>query len=325
MEQRGSAAPSLAEDRTKISARGLHYRELNQCIRQYIDQGTQEIEIDGVNGQRYIGGGIKASRLSISILGVPGNDLASFMEGPEIEVWGNVQDGVGNTMSAGRVAIHGQAGDILGHSMRGGRIYVRGDAGYRIGIHMKAYQDQFPVIVIGGRAGDFLGEYMAGGMIIVLGLDVLGLDVAKVSGPVAPAVSKGAAAGQPPVPAPAWLPGSVWNWRHRSIAGNYVGTGMHGGVIYLRGEVEPHQLGKEVKAVRLELGGPGQRVMAGAGSGGVRLGPGELSSDREVLQRYLEDFCSRLCPELTAEELLAGTWTKLVPTTSRPYGRLYAY
>lgn len=318
MEQRGSAAPSFTENRAKISARGLHYRELNQCIRQYIDQGIQEIEIDGVNGQRYIGGGIKASRLSISIRGVPGNDLASFMEGPEIEVWGNAQDGVGNTMSAGRVAIHGQAGDILGHSMRGGRIYVRGDAGYRIGIHMKAYQDQFPVIIIGGRAGDFLGEYMAGGMIIVLGLDV-----AKVSGPVAPAASKGAAVGQ--APAPGWPPGSVWSWRHRSIAGNYVGTGMHGGLIYLRGEVEPHQLGKEVKAVRLELGGAGQEVIAGAGPGGVRLGPGELPSDREALQRYLGDFCSRLCPELTAEELLAGTWTKLVPTTSRPYGRLYAY
>lgn len=54
--------------------------------------------------------------------------------------------------------------------MRGGEIYVQGNAGYRAGIHMKAYQDQQPVIVIGGRAGSFLGEYQAGGTILVLGL-----------------------------------------------------------------------------------------------------------------------------------------------------------
>lgn len=54
--------------------------------------------------------------------------------------------------------------------MRGGEIYVRGNAGYRAGIHMKAYRDKRPVMVIGGRTGSFLGEYQAGGYIIVLGL-----------------------------------------------------------------------------------------------------------------------------------------------------------
>lgn len=58
----------------------------------------------------------------------------------------------------------------VGYAMRGGEIYVQGNAGYRAGIHMKAYQDQQPVIVIGGRAGSFLGEYQAGGTILVLGL-----------------------------------------------------------------------------------------------------------------------------------------------------------
>lgn len=293
MEQAGLTAQSFIEDRAKISAQGLHYRELNRRIWQYIDQGVQEIEIDGVNGQRYIGGGIKATHVSISIRGVPGNDLASFMEGPEIEVWGNAQDGVGNTMSAGMVIIHGQAGDIVGHSMRGGRIYVQGGAGYRIGIHMKAYQDRFPVIIIGGRAGDFLGEYMAGGMIIVLGLHVT-----EAPGRPGSVTSNDMAAAA--AAAPGWPPDGLWSWRYRSIAGNFIGTGMHGGVIYLRGEVEPHQLGKEVRAVR-------------------------AGSDQQLLRPYLEDFCRRLYPELNADELLAGTWTKLVPTTSRPYGRLYAY
>ena len=46
----------------------------------------------------------------------------------------------------------------------------RGNAGYRVGIHMKAYEDHRPVIVIGGKAGDYLGEYQAGGVLIVLGI-----------------------------------------------------------------------------------------------------------------------------------------------------------
>mgnify|MGYP002508793462 CR=1 FL=1 len=57
-----------------------------------------------------------------------------------------------------------------GYAMRGGKIFVKGNAGYRAGIHMKAYEEKKPVMVIGGTAGSFLGEYQAGGVIVVLGL-----------------------------------------------------------------------------------------------------------------------------------------------------------
>ena len=85
-------------------------------------------------------------------------------------VHGNAQDAVGDTMNAGRIIVHGSIGDAAGYAMRGGEIYVEGNAGYRAGIHMKAYGDKLPAMVIGGRAGSFLGEYQAGGVIIVLGL-----------------------------------------------------------------------------------------------------------------------------------------------------------
>ena len=78
--------------------------------------------------------------------------------------------------------------------MRGGRIFVKENAGYRAGIHMKAYKDKIPVMVIGGCAGSFLGEYQAGGIIIVLGLGAAG----------------------------------------RPIVGNFPCTGMHGGKMFLR-------------------------------------------------------------------------------------------
>ncbi len=194
----------------KIDAKGMHYRDLNREIRSAVENGSRRIVLDNVNGQRYIGCGIKA-KVNIIINGVPGSDLAAFMDGPSVIVNGNAQDGVANTMNTGKVVIHGNAGDITGYAMRGGRVYVKGDIGYRVGINMKSFKNSYPVIIAGGVAGDFLGEYMAGGILVVLGLD------------------REASDGR--------------------IVGNYVGTGMHGGTIYIRGEVEEYQLGEEVGIV----------------------------------------------------------------------------
>lgn len=155
--------------RFTIKADDLPYRELNERIRQSVKEGAKEILVQGVCGQRYIGAAL-AGDVEITLEGVPGNDLACFLDGPRIIVKGNAQEGVGNTMNRGEVIVHGDAGDILGYAMRGGRIFVKGDVGYRVGIHMKAYKDFFPVIIVGGGARDFLGEYMAGGLLVVLNL-----------------------------------------------------------------------------------------------------------------------------------------------------------
>ena len=159
---------------------------------------------------RYLGTGLDNS-VCLTINGVPGNDLGAFMNGAQVISNGNAQDGVGNTMNDGKIVIQGDAGDILGYSQRGGKIFVQGSVGYRAGIHMKAYEDRFPAVVIGQTAQDYLGEYLAGGILAVLNLD------SNDSSPV----------------------------------GEYVGTGMHAGIIYLRRWVEPYQLGLEVGTDRL--------------------------------------------------------------------------
>lgn len=243
----------------RIDATGIYYRELNQMIREAITQGETELELVGVNGQRYIADGI-SEKVRILIHGVPGNDLSAFMNGPTVIVYSNVQDGVANTMNDGKIVVHGHAGDVLGYGMRGGKLFIRGDVGYRVGIHMKAYKTQEPVIVVGGRAGDFLGEYMAGGILILLGL--------------------GSQDGQP-------------------LAGNYLGTGMHGGRIFVRGPVNRHQLGAEVGTRELD------------------------EEDRKLLQSLLQEFCEELC--LDYQEVMSKEFIKLVPVSHRPYGRLYAY
>ncbi|MBQ3864577.1 MAG: glutamate synthase [Clostridia bacterium] len=175
-----------------IHASGLDHKALNEAIRQAGDDCT----ITECRGQRFIAAGMSGK--TIEICGIPGNALAAYLNGATIVVRGNAQDAVGDTMNDGTVIVHGNIGDAAGYAMRGGKIYVRGNAGYRSGIHMKAYQDKFPVIVIGGRAGSFLGEYQAGGLIIVLNLQ-------NPDGP---------------------------------IVGHFPCTGMHGGKMFLRSDCQ---------------------------------------------------------------------------------------
>ena len=151
-----------------LDAKNVHYKVLNEKIHEALPK-YDEIVITNTCGQRFIGDAI-GKKVKIVINGTPGNDMAVFMDGPEIVVNGNAQDAIGNTMNDGAIIVHGNAGDILGYGMRGGKIYVKGNAGYRVGIHMKSYKEKFPVVIIGGEVKDFFGEYMAGGLLIVLGL-----------------------------------------------------------------------------------------------------------------------------------------------------------
>jgi len=241
----------------EVDAEGLHYRDLNALLRTLGGGRVKRIELRNVYGQRYVGTGLHAD-LGLDIHGTPGNDLGAFMNGPRIVVYGNAQDGCGNTMDNGEIIVHGRAGDIVGYSMRGGRVFIRDDAGYRAGIHMKEYAEKKPILVIGGTAQDFLGEYMAGGILLVLGMTL----------------PKGEG--------------------HRAT---YVGTGMHGGTIYVKGRVA--HLGKEV----------GVKEMT--------------EQDYAVVRSLAEDYCRFF--NVSPNETLQGEFQKLMPVSSRPYGTLYAY
>lgn len=148
-----------------ICAKGLEHKELNDAIR-----GVQgPCTIEACCGQRFIAAGMSDKELTVQ--GIPGNALGAYLNGGSITVQGSAQDAVGDTMNAGTIVVYGNIGDAAGYAMRGGKIYVRGNAGYRAGIHMKAYEDKVPLMVIGGKAGSFLGEYQAGGVIVVLNLE----------------------------------------------------------------------------------------------------------------------------------------------------------
>lgn len=241
-----------------IDAKGIYYRDLNHMIKQIFADGMEELLLKNINGQRFIGDAISGKQ-RIIIEGTPGNDLAAYMDGLEIVVKANTQDGTGNTMNDGRVVVHGDAGDVTGYAMRGGQLFIKGNVGYRVGIHMKAFGEKEPIIVVGGKAGDFFGEYMAGGKIFLLGLN---LDECE------------------------------------EIVGNFCGTGMHGGVMYIRGEVDGHKLGKEVRVVD------------------------PTPEDEWIIKKYVGAFAEYFNVE--AKEILSKKFSKLIPFNKRPYENLYA-
>lgn len=225
----------------QIDAGGMHFAALNEKVRTCPDG---EVQIDHCIGQRYIASGLSGKK--IVIYGTPGNALGAYLNGCTVIVHGNVQEATGDTMNCGEIDVFGSAGDATGYAMRGGRIFVEGDVGYRCGIHMKAYKENKPAIVIGGKAGSFLGEYQAGGIIVVLG------EGAEI-----------------PV-------------------GNFCGTGMHGGEMYIRGKALPKTLPAQVKAERLE------RFPEGEAAELVRQWCAVFGKDSEA---YLASPCFRLTPD----------------------------
>jgi glutamate synthase domain-containing protein 3 len=194
---------------------------------------------------------------AITVNGTPGNALGAYLDGGVITVNGNAQDATGDTMNDGKIIIHGNAGDALGYAMRGGCIFVKGDAGYRTGIHMKEYKNRKPVIVIGGKVGSFLGEYLAGGLIVVLGIS---------------------AEGGVPV-------------------GNFTGTGMHGGKIFIRTGSELSNLPKQVVA---------------------EAAPDE---DLKEIEPHVKEFAGYF--GMKAASLLKDKFYVLKPNAKNPYKQLY--
>lgn len=194
---------------------------------------------------------------SIEIYGTPGNALGAYLNRCDITVYGNAQDAIGDTMNSGSITVHGNSGDATGYAMRGGLIMIKGSIGYRGGIHMKEYKEHKPVITVGGSAGDFLGEYQAGGIIVVLGI------------------------------------GS----EDKAPIGHYCGTGMHGGVIYVRSKFKPKNLPPQVLVEECD------------------------ESDAETIEKYVRLYAERF--DANADELLASEYYKLVPNAKNPYKQLY--
>jgi glutamate synthase domain-containing protein 3 len=79
----------------------------------------------------------------------------------------------------------------------------------------------------------------------------------------------------------------------------FVGTGMHAGIIYVRGEIKAGNLGKEVKIMDVD------------------------KTDLEQIETLVKDYCKFFNAD--SAKVMSGKFQKIVPYSHRPYGRIYAY
>jgi glutamate synthase domain-containing protein 3 len=195
----------------------------------------------------------------------------------EIEIFGTPGNDLGAFMDGPRITVHGNAQDGCGNTMNNGEIIVHGHAGDIIGLSARGGKI-FVRDDVGYRAGIHMKEYQDKKPMLVIGgtaQDFLG---EYMAGGVL------------------ILLGLHQGGHHKA---NFIGTGMHGGVIYLRGSVENHQLGKEVGVT--ELG----------------------EEDWNILTRLVGEFAAHF--GFNAEEILKHKFMKLFPLWLRPYGRIYAH
>lgn len=257
----------------------LHYRDLNKRVRLALKEGYNWIVLKNVLGQRFIGSGIKGNA-TIEIFGDAGLDLGVFSEGLRIIVHGSSEYLLGNTLSGGELIVYGDSWDVTGMCARDGRIFVMGNGGSRIGIHMKEFRDKKPAIVYGGAVKQYCGEYMAGGIIVILGLDFK--DAIKDK--------------NKPVDR-----GNIDPKRIKNLTGDIVqgdlAAGIHGGTIYVRGDVSDKNLG--VYAVKDKF----------------------TEEDKKLLEPLMERFSELF--NVPMDFIFSKNFTKIRPVSSRPFGKVF--
>ncbi|MDD4161083.1 MAG: hypothetical protein PHW87_01235 [Methanothrix sp.] len=247
----------------QIDATDLETRELNDQLRDLMLSGVKKVKIINVCGQRYIG-----TRLYTP------QHLKM-----EIEIFGTPGNDLAAFLYGHKIIVHGNAQDGVGNTMDGGEIIVQGRAGDVLGFSMRG-GEIYVRDNCGYRTALHMKEYEGKRPVLVVGgraQDFLGEYMA--GGIVI-----------------------ILDLLGQNHQANFIGTGMHGGVIYLRGKVEQSQVGGQVDISPID------------------------DADRAVLDQYVSRFLERF-PEIgmSLEEILNSQFFRLTPRSKRPYSNLYAY
>src|SRR5512136_1350770 len=193
----------------EIDATGIPTKELNDRLRALMLGGTEKFVLKNVCGQRYIGTRLYSKNGSRRKL--------------DIEITGTPGSDLGAFLSGHHIKIHGNVQDGVGNTMDDGEIVVEGRAGDVLGMSMRGGKI-FVRDSSGYRTALHLKEYEDKRPVLVVGgtsQDFLG---EYMAGGIVILLD-------------------LWGQGHKA---HFIGTGMHGGVIYLRGTAEPDQVGKHV-------------------------------------------------------------------------------
>lgn len=193
----------------------------------------------------------------------------------EIELHGTPGNDLGCFMNGPAITVYGNVQDGCGNTMSGGSIIVHGSAGDILGYSMRNGRI-FVKGDVGYRAGIHMKEYRSHKPLIVVG------------------GSAGDFLGEYMAGGLLVLLGLNNLEKHEA---KYVGTGMHGGAMYIHGEVK--HMGAEVEKVDLS------------------------QEDQTLLKDIIKEFCKHF--NLDHEQVAEREYYKVRPKSTRPYGDLYAY
>ena len=207
-----SPPPVFIPEKFDIDASAYDYRSLNYAIAE-VAKKKDEIVVANVMGHRYIG-------ISFKRLGV---------HGKKIHLYGVVGNVLANLNEDNEFWVHGNVGDDCCDTMHGGKVVVLGDAR-----DVLAQTFQNGKVFVRGNAGNRVGiqmrEYRDRRPYLVIGGIVDDYLGEYMAGGVIVVLGKGFK-GEP--------------------VGNFVGTGMVGGRIYIRGKVSTSKLGLQPNKVEL--------------------------------------------------------------------------
>jgi glutamate synthase domain-containing protein 3 len=201
---------------------------------------------------------------------------------------------IGCGASGKKIIINGTPGNALGAYMDGADIIVNGNAQDAVGDTMNAGR-----IIIGGDVGDALGYAMRGGKIYVKGNSGyrtgIHMKQYKEKCPVIVVGGKtGSFLGE-------YLAGGtiivLGIGNERVPLGNYTGTGMHGGEIWVRSSEEPNNLPEQVSC--------------------------KLANKEELkrIESYIAEYAELFNGD--TDEIYSKPFYLLTPNAKNPYKQLY--
>jgi glutamate synthase domain-containing protein 3 len=202
-----------------------------------------------------------------------------------------IGDGIDKSVE---IKLTGTAGGDLGAFMDGPLIYLNGNAEHAAGNTMSGGR-----IIIHGDAGDCLGHSMRGGKIFVRGSVGyrVGIHMKQFEENYPTIVIGGKAQsflGE-------YMAGGVilvLGIGKEECVGSYIGTGIHGGVIYIAGDVEDSDLGVAAKKEAAD------------------------DSDMGIIRGLVKDYNTYFNKKIDIDGV---HFTKIVPTSSRPFSNLYTH
>lgn len=202
--------------------------------------------------------------------------IACGSKSQKITLHGTPGNALGAYLDGGTICVHGNAQDAIGDTMNGGKIIIHGNAGDALGYAMRGGE----IIVrgnVGYRAGIHMKEYKEKKPVMIIGGNTGSFLGEYLAGGII--VVLGLQTNEVPV-------------------GNFTGTGMHGGKIFIR--------------TQKELKGLPEQVVASVAT----------TEELSEIVPYIEAFSKLFGYDANA--ILNDRYCLLSPNAKNPYKQLYA-